>query len=185
MKTTTNYICLISLIILLGCNLTGTSGDNDIFRPDWSGIDTARIDFKFGDIVRLNLQEEYVDAVVLDFSQDETGIWIGFCFLYNGKLFGRQIPSGFLNRECVDLLDIVYVQQDFLTTEMIIDNLQPDINTIRLGAITAANNYSDLINAFNYGLEQRKKEPTPCDKGLTSPNSVRERYFEIVMIKKN
>ncbi|MBE0664024.1 MAG: hypothetical protein IH597_16330 [Bacteroidales bacterium] len=176
---------MIFLILLLGCNRTGISGDHDIFRPDWSGIDTAKIDFKFGDRIRLNLQDEYIDAVVLDFSQDETGLWIGFCFINDGKLFGRQIPSGLLNRECVDLFDIVYVKQEFLTTETIVDNLHIDINAIRIGAISTMNNYSDLISAFNYGLEQREKEPTPCNKGLASPNSIRERYFEIEMINKN
>jgi hypothetical protein len=40
-----------------------------------------------------------------------------------------------------------------------------------------------LKRTFDFGVEQRKKEQVPYNKGLTDLNPVRECYFELEKIK--
>ena len=49
--------------------------------------------------------------------------------------------------------------------------------------ILAAANFLEIKRDFDKGIEQRKKEQTSCDDGLTDLNPVRECYFNIEKIK--
>jgi len=41
----------------------------------------------------------------------------------------------------------------------------------------------DLISSYEFGLEKRKLEQTPCDEDVFGLNPVRECYFELAKYK--
>jgi len=167
-------------IICIGCTNKNNNPDTAkaFFRHDWKSIETKDLPLQFGDIISFNINDTLVKAIILDFDKDEGGVWFGMCFLNENKLFGRQIPSGF-NGDCVDLLDYAYLNQkalgDFekITTENI------DLNKIAVGSFSPVSNYKNLLRDYTWGLKQRTKKQTPCNKDVLGINSVRECYFDL------
>jgi hypothetical protein len=178
--TQTTLLCV---FLLSGCS--SKEGAMDLFRPNWTGIDTTELKFKFGQVVNFDVDSQQISAVVLDFDKDEGGIWYGLCFLDEGKLFGTQIPSGLVNTICIDLLDLTYLNDSTVHEFEIQDNLQVDISKVGVGRISPVTNYVDLAYDFNRGIEARKKDPIPCDEGMLDSNAHRQRYFELEKILKD
>jgi hypothetical protein len=152
--------------------------------PNWAGMDIDTLPVKFGQILKFEQDSFALNAIVLNFSKDEGGIWIGLCFIENNKLFGRQIPNGLINTTCLDLLDLAYLNLGGLKHYKITGELTVDRNNVGIGSDWPAENFNDLKNAFDFGIEQRKKKQTPCEKGLTDLNPVRECYFDMEKIIK-
>ena len=152
-------------------------------QPDWKGIDIDNLPIKFGQILKFEKDSITINAIVLDFDKDDRGIWIGLCCINNHKLFGRQIPSGLINRKRLDLLDLAYLNIDGLEQYQVVDNLIIDKNKVGIGSISPVSDFVELKRTFDNGIEQRKKEQVPYNKGLTDLNPVRECYFEIEKIK--
>ena len=138
---------------------------------------------KFGQILKFNSDSTEITAIVLDFSTDEGGQWFGVSFIDQNRLFGRQIPSGLINTKCLDLLDLTYIQRDALIDFEVLETISVNKEKVGVGSQSPATNISEIKRDFDRGIEQRKKEQTPCDKGLTDLNPVRECYFDIKKIK--
>jgi len=179
------FFLFIGLLISSCSSMTSTSSDSipENMQPDWTGIDVSNIPVKFGQVVRFKNDSIELSAAVLDFDEDEGGKWIGLCFLNNNQLFGRQIPNGMINTTCLDLLDFTYLQIGGLNNYEIIQTLDISKNKVGIGARSPAANLTEILRDFKRGIEQRKKEQTPCNKGLTELNPVRECYFDIEKIK--
>lgn len=178
---------LISLGVLISsCNnktITYSDSIPEMLRPDWTGINIDELPLKFGQIITLGNDSINLKAVVLDFNEDEGGKWIGICFIHQNQLFGRQIPNGIpnglFNTTCLDLLDLIYLQENALVDYEIIEKIEVKKENIGIGANSSATNLDDLIQSFNWGIKQRQKVQTPCDEGLLDHNSIRECYFDI------
>lgn len=155
----------------------------EMMQPDWTGIGIERLPVKFGQIIKINTDSVGLSAVVLDFDHDEGGHWIGVCFIDQNRLFGRQIPSGMINTKCLDLLDLTYIQIDALTDYEVLETIEVDRTQVGIGSISPVTNVSEILWDFEWGMEQRGKEQTPCDKGLLDLNPVRECFFDIEKIK--
>lgn len=180
---TSSQIALILSLFLLGCSQN--IGSNDFFRPDWTGIDTAKMELKVGQVIKFEIDSQQVSAIVLDFDSDEGGVWYGMCLLNNNNLFGRQIPSGLMGADCVDLLDMTYLNHNDMEQYETVGYLNIDIKKVGIGSISPVSNYSEIFSSFTFGLKQRKKKQTPCGEGLADVNAVRECYFDIEKIVKN
>jgi len=165
--------------------MTSNSSDSipENMQPNWTGIDIDKIPVRFGQALKFKNDSLDLTAVILDFDEDEGGKWVGLCFIDRDKLFGRQIPKGMINTTCLDLLDLTYIQIDGLHDFEIVETLNLNKNKIGIGSISTAKNLTELARDFNDGIEQRKKEQTPCNKGLTNFNPVRECYYDIGKIK--
>lgn len=152
-------------------------------QPDWKGISLDNIPVKFGQILQFSNDSIQLEAIILDFDEDEGGKWIGLCFIDNNRLFGRQIPSGIINTTCLDLLDFSYLQIDGLINFKVIQTMNINKTKIGIGAISPVRNLTELNRDFKHGIVQREKIQIPCGQGLTDLNPVRECYFEIEKIK--
>jgi hypothetical protein len=173
-------------LLMFGCNNQTVKTAEKVpvdMQPDWKGIDIDKLPVKFGQILKFEKDSIIINAVVIDFNKDEGGIWVGLCFINNNKLFGRQIPSGLINTKCLDLLDLTYLNIKGLEQYQIVDNLMIAKHKIGIGSMSPATDLNGLRQTFEYGIEQRKKEQTPYNKGLTDLNPVRECYFEIEKIE--
>ncbi|WP_207424599.1 hypothetical protein [Desertivirga brevis] len=152
-------------------------------QPDWKGIDISELPVNFGQILRFKKDNDVIDALVMDFDKDEGGIYIGLCFFYKTKLFGRQIPSGWINTQCLNLLDGIYLNIDGLKQYQVISQIKVDRGKVGIGSINPISNVNELMVEYRKGIEQRKKKQTPCNEGLTDEKSVRECYFDVETIK--
>ena len=179
------FILTIGLLISSCNNITTTSTESipEMMQPNWTGLDIESFPVKFGQVLKFDNDSTKITAIVLDFSEDEGGQWIGVTFIDQNRLFGRQIPSGMINTKCLDLLDLTYIQRDALTDYEIVETIMVNKSKIGIGSQSPATSFSEIKRDFEWGIEQRKKEETPCDKGLTDLNPVRECYFDIEKIK--
>jgi hypothetical protein len=178
------FILTIGLLISSCSNMTTTSTESipEMMQPNWTGLDIDSFPVKFGQILKFDNDSAEIKAIVLDFSEDEGGQWIGVTFIDQNRLFGRQIPSGLINTKCLDLLDLTYIQRDALIDFEVLETIAVNKTKVGIGSQSPATNFSEIIRDFDWGIQQRKKEQTPCDKGLTDLNPVRERYFDIEKI---
>jgi len=186
LKMTRLLILIVFGLLISGCiNQTVNTVEPvpEQFRPDWKGIDIDKLPVKFGQILKFEKDSNIIVAIVLDFNKDEGGIWIGLCLINNNKLFGRQIPSGFVNTKCLDLLDLAYLNIKGLEDYQITNDLTIDKNKVGIGSRSPVLDLDGLKRTFDFGVEQRKKEQVPYNKGLTDLNPVRECYFELEKIK--
>jgi len=173
-------------LLISGCyNMTSNSTESipEMMQPNWTGIDIENLPVKFGQIIKFDNDSLTLNAIVLDFSEDEGGQWIGICFIDSNRLFGRQIPNGMINTTCLDLLDLTYIQKDSLLDYEIVETVRVNKTKIGIGSQSTATNFDEIKRDFNWGIEQRKKEQTPCDEEITALNPVRECYFDLEKIK--
>ncbi len=179
------FILTIGLLIS-SCNNMPSNSSNSIpamMQPDWTGLELERFPVKFGQILKFGKDSSELKAVVLDFSEDEGGQWIGVSFIDKNQLFGRQIPSGMINKKCLDLLDLTYINKGALNDYEVVETIAVNKTKVGIGSQSPATSFSEIKRDFDRGIEQRKKEQTLCDQGLTDLNPVRECYFDIEKIK--
>jgi hypothetical protein len=179
------FIMTIGLLISSCFNMTSNSSESipEIMQPDWTGLEIESFPVKFGQILKFDNDSTELKAVVLDFSENEDGQWIGVSFINQNRLFGRQIPSGMVSTKCLDLLDLTYIKKDALIDYEIVETISVNKTKVGIGSQSLATNFSEIKRDFDRGIQQRKKEQTPCDRGLTELNPVRECYFDIEKIK--
>jgi hypothetical protein len=190
-------ISALLLSVLVSCNSRPSS---DLLRPDWKGIDTSKTDLKMGDCIFFNDSNKYYAAFLFDIDIDSAGCWYGFCFtnycdsikpdfnlLNSSLLFGRQIPAGLINTQCINCYDLAYLNESGLKEGPnkigLIGHFKYDYLKIRLGSISPSYDISKLISFYKYGIEQRKKIPDDCKKSIFKLNAITERYFPLNMIK--
>lgn len=155
----------------------------EMMQPNWRGLNIDSFAVKFGQILQFDSDSAKITAIVLDFGEDDGWQWIGVSFIDQNGLFGRQIPSGLINTKCIDLLDLTYVRKDALPDYEVVEIISVNKTKVGIGSRSTATTLSEIKRDFDRGIEQRKKEQTPCDKGLTDLNPVRECYFDIEKIK--
>lgn len=175
---------LVVIVHFLSCNNQVDKSIPAIMQPGWEGIETDNLPVEFGQILNFETRNGNISAVVIDFDNDEDGVWIGLCFINSGELFGRQIPNAAKNMECLDLLDLTYLSVEGLSNYSEKGRLSLDRSKIGVGSRSSANDLSVLESNFNRGLEQRRKQQTPCDQGLFDEHVVRECYFKLDKIVK-
>ncbi len=139
---------------------------------------------QFGQLIKFEIDNQEVKAIVLDFDQDDEGIWYGMCFLNQNKLFGRQIPSGLINTTCVDLLDLTYLHNKALKSYEVVEQYDIDTIQVGIGSLTPVKDHIELLRDYKAGLEQRNKVQTPCNEDISGLNPVRECYFELKKVLK-
>ena len=153
-----------------------------IFKPNWDDIDISNQPIKFGQVVQFQLQSDSFKAVLLDYDQDENGIWLGFCFLSENNLFARRIPSGQIN-DCIRLYDLSYLNQVGLKSFKIIDQILIDTNEVGIGSISPCMDIDEFHNQYLLGIALREKEETPCEKKIPIKNPINECFIELKSIK--
>lgn len=168
----------------------------DLMRPNWDGIKTEKLKFKIGDVVSIFIDKQYYTAVVMDFNQDQAGIWYGICLssyrwvvpqqkdIRALNFFARKIPNGF-NDNCIDSYDLTYLNENSATKNIrVVDNLKIDINKISIGASSPAKDLKQLEADYFNGIKVRQRKPTECDEKIMNPERVAERYFKIDYVLK-
>lgn len=182
------YIAL-SILLLQNTACLDKGGDGEgLPSPDLSGIDTSSLPLKFGNLIVIETEGSLISGVILDVDKDEGGLWYGICFLdggeakYGNKLFGRQVPSGILPTTCVDCFDLTYLNENAVTPALRIEKrLSIDTQKIKIGSMWPAQTLTDLKASYLWGMEQRKRTQTACNKVFVR-NPVRETYFELNQI---
>ena len=171
----------------------------DIRRPNWQGIKTSGLVFDIGDLISIRDSNFYYAAILLDLDSDSAGIWYGFCLtnfrdtikldlktLDSLYLFGRQIPSGLINTQCIDSYDLTYVNENGLKLERdkfsLIEHINYNPLKIFIGSDSPTMELSGLVRDYQRGIEQRKKEPDDCKTSISKLDAVRERFFPFSMI---
>jgi hypothetical protein len=185
------------LTLIISCNFKPPS---DLLRPSWQGIETSELVFKMGDLVSIKDSNSFYAAILLDVDSDSAGLWYGFCFLdyKNSKildintsdtlfLFGRQIPSGLINTQCIDCYDLSYINEKGLLKDRsnfsIIDHINYNPLKIYIGSISPTMELSGLIRDYHSGKKRRLLTQDDCKKSILKLDAVRERYFQFRMIK--
>ncbi|MCT4648012.1 MAG: hypothetical protein N4A74_23690 [Carboxylicivirga sp.] len=179
-------LALIISCLILGCNHSNSNSSKLVpidMQPNWSGVPLDNVPVKIGQILKFKNETIELTSVVLDFDQDEGGIWIGLCLINNNKLFGRQIPSGLINTTCLDLLDFSYLQLDGLKDYTVIDSINVKKNAVGIGSVSPVLDLVELKRNFDSGIKQRKKIQTPCEDVFAGIDAVRECYFDLSNIK--
>jgi hypothetical protein len=187
-------LLLISILTFLITSCENKKSDNfhpDIMKPNWDGIKTEKLKFKIGDVVSIFIDKQYYIGVVMDFNQDQAGIWYGICLsdyrwvVPNQKdisvlnFFARKIPSGF-NGNCIDSYDLTYLNENSSTKNIrVVDNLKIDINKISIGASSPAKDLKQLESNYFNGIKVRQQKPTECGEEIMNSKRVAERYFNI------
>ena len=149
------------------------------FNVDLNRIDTSNIKLKIGDIFTMDYDSIKVDIVLLDFDIEYGKIYYGVTFIKDEKIFGRQVPDGTNNLNCLDLIDFFYLNKKTIKSYIKKERVDLAYGKLELGLHVVVSNHSELIGHYNYGLTQRNKPQTPCNKGLINPNSIRECYFNL------
>lgn len=154
---------------------------DSLFSPNWEKLHLEDFTLSFGDVVALKQGNQIIQGLVLDFSQDTGGLWYGICFLEKNKLFGRKIPSGFFKNP-IDLLDLTYLNEDFINILTIKKNIRINFNKIGIGARWPANNIESFLQSYYQGIDARIKTKNTSFFKLFSFNPLHECYFDIEKI---
>ncbi|MGL5236270.1 MAG: hypothetical protein ACRC8Z_16210 [Empedobacter falsenii] len=172
-------ICIV-LLSFFCCN-SSVSENNTVSETNYDKIDDSVLKFKFGDIILF--EDTNVKAVVIDIFKEDNKIFYGISFMVNDNIFGRRIPEGF-EGNCVNLIDILYVEENYLTNKKIKVIKQENLNfkKIRIGAYGYINSYEEILRNYKKGIEIRKLEQTPCTN-LTELKPIHEQYFDINQFK--
>ncbi|HOY14470.1 MAG TPA: hypothetical protein PLY70_15085 [Saprospiraceae bacterium] len=183
MKRIYRVLIIVLTTFIFSCNPNNVSMSTpEIFQPNWEGITLSDFKFKFGDKVQFEVEKQKRIGLIVDFTEEEGGKWVGICFMNNeNQLFGRQIPSGFSNN-CIDLLDISYLNENGFDELEIIGNYEIDKKKIGIGSKSPAANIHELERDFMHGIDQRKMRPTNCKTSKSMLNPVNECYFELQKI---
>jgi hypothetical protein len=157
------FILTFGLLISSCNNMTTTSSESipEMMQPNWIGLDIESFPVKFGQILKFENDSAEIRGIVLDFSEDEGGQWIGVSFIDQNRLFGRQIPSGMINTKCLDLLDLTYIQREALIDFEVLETITVNKSKVGIGSQSPATTLSEIKRNFDWGIEQRKKEQTP------------------------
>lgn len=152
----------------------------DLMKPNWKGIKTEKLNLKIGDVVSIYPGKYCYIGVVMDFDQDEGGVWYGISLSkyrwidpYQKKIsdldfFGKRIPSGFTG-DFIDCYDLLYINENIANKQIIvIKNINIDVNKISIGSIRPITN-----------LRQIETEHARQIKERSNPNKSVERYFKI------
>ena len=182
---------------MISCN---SNPPADLLRPNWQGIKTSELVFNMGDLISIKDSNNYYAAILFDVDLDSAGIWYGFCFT-NFKdsvkpdlrssdslfLFGRQIPSGLINTQCIDCYDLSYINEKGLMKNKnnfsLISHIDYNPLKIYMGSDSPTMELSGLIRDYHWGIERRLMNPDDCKKSIYKLNAVRERFFPLNMIK--
>ncbi|QSE98069.1 hypothetical protein [Fulvivirga lutea] len=174
-------IRLFSIIITMAIVSACSNKKEEICVPydqSWSELN-QELALSFGQLVTI---ESKINAVVVDVSKDEGGIWYGLCFYTDKGLFGRQIPNGMVFTTCTDMVDLTYLNESSLDIVQKGEILSISCFPYKIGSNTPAENKEDVIRSFEYGINRRKLQQTPCDEGIFDLNTVRECYFTLSSI---
>lgn len=152
----------------------------DLMKPNWKGIKTEKLKLKIGDIVAIYPSKYCYIGVVMDFDQDEGGVWYGISLSkyrwidsYQKKIsdldfFGRRIPSGFTGN-FVDCYDLLYINEDIVNKQIIvIGNIDIDVNKISIGSICPITSLMQIETEYAKQIKER-----------VNSNKGDEKYFKI------
>lgn len=173
------------IITLTNCSLKNQNGSQDykeIFSTNFGKIDDTNLQLKFGDLVEFEIDNQKINAIVLDISQEENENWFGICFLNKNQLFGRRIPNGYVG-DCIDLFDLTFINEKGLKNFKILEKLIIDFNKVGCGSNSPVNNLNEILRNYERGIKQRELMETPCDKKLRNLNPINECYFPLEKIK--
>jgi hypothetical protein len=182
--------------LVISCQSNSSSS---LLRPSWQGIKTSELVFNLGDLVSIKDSNFYYAAILMDINSDDAGLWYGFCFTNFQDLikpdirssdslflFGRQIPHGLINTQCIDCYDLSYINEKGIMKDKTYFSLIGHINynpiKIYIGSESATMELSGLIRDYRWGIERRLMEPDDCKKNIYKLDAVRERFFPFKMI---
>jgi hypothetical protein len=187
----------ITIILIFTCCIISSNkkvNENqhpDIMKPNWDGIIIENLKFKIGDVITIFIKKQIYIGVVMDFNQDEAGVWYGISLsgnkfsVYNDKninelnFFGRKIPSGF-EGYCIDCYDLLYINEEAINSDVkTIHNFKIDIDKISIGSMCPIKNLKEVENQYLTGVKERLKKPTECGKDIFRTERVAERYFKL------
>jgi len=140
-------------------------------------IDSNELRFQKGDCISFQIDSVFIGvAIIVDYSEEEGGIWYGLCFtnyfdslnpdlsiIRERKIFGRKIESTLNKDGYIIGLDTEFVNDScFIMNKMkinIIGNFTLKSEKIILGSQGATSDYQEMISTFRYGLEKRLLPP--------------------------
>ncbi|MFK7932653.1 MAG: hypothetical protein AB8G22_04035 [Saprospiraceae bacterium] len=125
-----------------------------MFQPDWTQLNCTEFIFSFGDEVIINTESQKINAIILDFSEDEMSKWYGVGLLNKRQLLGRKIPSG-LSKNSITLLDIFYLTEKLVNNLQKLDTHQVEQTQIGIGARCPITDISFLQKKYSKGIQQR------------------------------
>lgn len=75
--------------------MTTTSSESipEMMQPNWTGLDIGSFPVKFGQILKFENDSAEIRGIVLDFSEDEGGQWIGISFIYQNRLLEDKFQA--------------------------------------------------------------------------------------------
>lgn len=177
------------LLVFLGCGKSIETLHPEIMKPIWTDVKSENLKLKIGDVISMKTGKNLLYGIVMDHNEDEMGIWYGICLsktkiekskINNSQFFGRIIPSGLFQTNCVECFDLTYLNEKGLNEGLtIIENIKLNRDNISIGANSPAINISEVERNYENWTKERLKKPTECGEKVLSTNRVDERYMKL------
>lgn len=189
MKSKNFTSLLILLLIFSGCGKNVEDSHPEIMKPNWTDVKSENLKLKIGDIISIKTENNLLYGIVMDYNEDEMGIWYGICLsktkieklnINNSQFFGRKIPSGLVTTNCIECFDLTYLNEKGINENLtVFGNIKLNRDNISIGANSTAINISEIERNYEFGTKQRLKKPTECDEKVLSINRIDERYMKL------
>ncbi|MEQ3691461.1 MAG: hypothetical protein ABNG98_08120 [Flavobacterium sp.] len=189
MKSKNFTSLLILLLIFSGCGKNVEDSHPEIMKPNWTDVKSENLKLKIGDIISIKTENNLLYGIVMDYNEDEMGIWYGICLsktkieklnINNSQFFGRKIPSGLVTTNCIECFDLTYLNEKGINENLtVFGNIKLNRDNISIGANSTAINISEIERNYEFGAKQRLKKPTECDEKVLSINRIDERYMKL------
>jgi hypothetical protein len=189
MKSKNFTSLLILLLIFSGCGKNVEDSHPEIMKPNWTVVKSENLKLKIGDIISIKTENNLLYGIVMDYNEDEMGIWYGICLsktkieklnINNSQFFGRKIPSGLVTTNCIECFDLTYLNEKGINENLtVFGNIKLNRDNISIGANSTAINISEIERNYEFGAKQRLKKPTECDEKVLSINRIDERYMKL------
>lgn len=154
----------------------------EMFKTIHNEIHINDLQFKCGDIIEFNVENQTIKSIIIDVKSDEMGKWIGLCFMKDGNLFGRKIPDG-ISGNCIELLDLTYLNEKGFVDYKIRSNEKLNFNKIGVGSDSPVLHVKDVYRDYKRGIDERKKKESSCDEKFRNLYPVNECYISLQRLK--
>ena len=189
MKSINFTSILILLLIFSGCGQNVEDSHPEIMKPNWTDVKSENLKLKIGDIIYIKTENNLLYGIVMDYDEDEMGIWYEICLsktkieklnINNSLFFGRKIPSGLVKTNYIECFDLTYLNEKGINENLIVfKNIKLNRDNISIGAKSPGINISEIERDYEFGTKQRLKKPTERDEKVLSVNRIDERYMKL------
>lgn len=195
------YTQLLIIALFVSC-CTNRYESPKQYLQDWRDIDTAQLDYKFGDYLTFEHEGFIYCGIIVDFYLD-SNIHYGICFteyqdtitpdfglIKSNRLFGRKQWRRIDDKKakCINCLDVDYIKLSMIDSNQNkiekIGNIPIDKNKIKIGGLGSAAYYYQIFIGHDWDVKVRQTPPDDCEESRYDSEAKTEIFCAIDDIKK-